>query len=163
MSDDDASTIPPSTRAAPPPEEEKANKPDAIHVSIPRELYLIPGTTASAGLALGFLRGARKSSLRFLAENAHRAPRTVEEWYFYHKTKNYRVLLGGLRASGREGVRLGTAGVVWVGLEEGARRAGLGAWREVCAGVGLAGIVSLACWWLFYFFCPWNFLECVCR
>lgn len=114
---------------------------------IPREYYLVPLSTTTAGLALGFLRGARLSSLRYLAENAHRAPRTLEEWYFYHKTKNYRVLLGGLKASGREGVRLGAAGCLWVGIERGMEGLGreVGEWREVGAGAGLAGVVALVC------------------
>lgn len=119
--------------------------PDAIRLYVPRELYLVPLTTFSTGLGLGFLRGSRAASLRFLAENAHRAPKTVEEWYFYHKSKNYRVILGGLKQSGRDGARLGGAGVLWVGFEQAAKRVGAGDWREVCAGLGLAGLVSAAC------------------
>ncbi|KAF8311145.1 hypothetical protein DL93DRAFT_2083589 [Clavulina sp. PMI_390] len=119
-------------------------KPEAIRLYIPRELYLIPLTTTSMGMALGFLRGSRKASLRYLAENAHRAPKTLEEWYFYHKTKNYRVLSGGLKQSGRESLRFGAAGLFWVGAEQAASRVGLGAYKEVLAGVGLGGLVAAA-------------------
>lgn len=122
-----------------------AEKPDPIHIYIHKDVYQIPLATTSAGLALGFLRGSRKASLRFLAENAHNPPKTVEEWYFYHKTKNYRVLLAGLKQSGRDGLRLGAAGALWVGVEQGATRIGLKDYREVCAGLGLAGTVAAVC------------------
>jgi hypothetical protein len=39
--------------------------------------------------------GFRFRGLQFLAENAHRAPRTKGEWYFYHKTKRYQMLAAG--------------------------------------------------------------------
>lgn len=83
--------------------------------------------------------------MRFLAENAHRPPKTLEEWYFYHKTKNYRVVLGGLKQSGRDGVKFAGAGVTWIGFEEAAKRVGMGEMKEVVAGVGLAGLVSAFC------------------
>ena len=144
----------PTTPVAPAPQDDarievESPQKEVVRLYIPREYYLIPLSTTSLGLALGFLRGARTSSLRFLAENAHRPPRTLEEWYFYHKSKNYRVLMGGVKASGREGMRMGAAGLVWVGFEEGCRRVGggVGEWREVGAGVGLAGVVSLFCVW----------------
>lgn len=44
-------------------------------------------------------------------------------------------------------MRLGAAGALWVGIEQAAKQVGHGVdeWREVVAGVGLAGVVSLAC------------------
>jgi len=135
-------------------EEEEEKQLSQIHLYIPRELYLIPLATTSTGLALGFLRGSRASSLRYLAENAHRPPKTVEEWYFYHKTKNYKVLLGGLKQSGRDGLKFAGAGASWVAFEEAARRVGLGDAKEVIAGVGLAGIVAGVCE-----FCDGSFLK----
>lgn len=123
----------------------ETSSPEAIRLYIPRELYMIPLATTNTGLVLGFLRGSRQASLRYLAENAHRAPKTVEEWYFYHKTKNYRVLLGGLKQSGKDGLRLGATGVVWVGIEQATTRVGLQDYKEICAGVGLAGAVAAVC------------------
>ncbi|KAF9426645.1 hypothetical protein BGZ76_002667 [Entomortierella beljakovae] len=35
--------------------------------------------------------------MQYLAENAHRLPKDMEGWYFYHKRKNYRMALGALK------------------------------------------------------------------
>jgi len=121
----------------------ETDRPETIRLHIPRDVYLIPLTTTCTGAALGFLRGSRQASLQFLVENAHRAPTTVEEWYFYHKTKNYHVILGGLKQSGRDALKLGSAGMVWVGFEQAASRLGLKDYREICAGVGLASTVAV--------------------
>jgi len=128
------------------------DRPESIRLYIPRDVYLIPLTTTCTGAALGFLRGTRQASLQFLVENAHRAPTTVEEWYFYHKTKNYHVILGGLKQSGRDALKLGSAGLVWVGFEQAASRLGLKDYREICAGVGLASTVAVVCQYEFPLF-----------
>jgi hypothetical protein len=49
------------------------------------------------GFSMGAFLGARQSGLQYLAENAHKLPTTVQGWYFYHKTKNYRMMLGGVK------------------------------------------------------------------
>ncbi|KAJ6510034.1 hypothetical protein C8R47DRAFT_951833, partial [Mycena vitilis] len=103
-------------------------------------LYTVPLAAALLGTVIGLNRGARLASLRFLAENAHRTPRTQKGWYYYHKTKNYRMLLGGLRGAVRDGGYLGTVMVGWVGLEEGLRRVGWGRVAMSGAGVGTAGL-----------------------
>lgn len=118
---------------------------EPIRIHIPRDVYLIPLTTTCTGVALGFLRGSRQTSLRYLVEHAHRPPTTVGEWYFYHKTKNYHMILGGLKQSGRDGLKLGSAGLVWVGCEQAASRVGLRDYREICAGLGLASTVAAIC------------------
>lgn len=68
-------------------------------LSLPLVSRLIVYSSVSSLLCftLGSILGAKKSGLRFLAENAHRLPRTIEGWYFYHKTKNYHVMLGGIK------------------------------------------------------------------
>ena len=65
---------------------------------------VLPVVCASVGMALGFYRGGRMASLRFLAENAHRAPKTIKGWYLYNKTKNYRIMYGGLKGGAKDGV-----------------------------------------------------------
>lgn len=52
----------------------------------------------------GFYSGIKQASLRYLTENGHRLPRTVGGWYFYHKKKNYVMIIQGFK----QGVRLGT-------------------------------------------------------
>ncbi|KAL0949557.1 hypothetical protein HGRIS_009606 [Hohenbuehelia grisea] len=91
---------------------------------------------------MGMFRGSAEARMRFLAENAHRAPTTLQGWYFYNKTSNYRVLLGGLKGAGADGVRLAAVGLGWVGLEDGLERIGLVRLKSVGAGLGTALVVS---------------------
>ncbi|KAG8956704.1 hypothetical protein FRC04_000182 [Tulasnella sp. 424] len=120
-------------------------------LKISSDVYTIPVTASLAGGMLGFVRGSRMSSLRFLAENAHRAPTTVRGWYFYNKTKNYRVLLGGFKGGGQEALRLGAVGCGWVAFEEGWKAIStqvlgvpqLSGAKEVVAGGGTASAICV--------------------
>lgn len=100
---------------------------------------------AMIGGALGFSHGASTTGLRFQAENAHRLPTSEKGWYFYHKTKNYAVLQGGIKEGGRMALKLG----FWSGLffmTEAAidrRRRSRDAASSVCAGMAVAGAFSL--------------------
>lgn len=114
----------------------------AIRVNIPQRVLLVPGTAFIVGSAIGLVRGGRRASLRFLAENAHRPPKTVEGWYFYNKTKNYRVMLGGMKGAGMEGSRLCGIAVCYVGLESVIGCSGL---KEIGAGVGTGAVFSIVC------------------
>ncbi|ELU45947.1 hypothetical protein AG1IA_00024 [Rhizoctonia solani AG-1 IA] len=125
-----------------------------IRINVPARYYLVPGVCFTTGLILGLTRGARQASLRFLAENAHRRPTTVQGWYFYKKTKNYRVMWGALKGGGAVGLKMAGFGALWVGLEQGSVVLGdkiggrTGEWiaqgREMVAGVGSAGLVPTA-------------------
>jgi hypothetical protein len=53
---------------------------------------------------VGMIRGGRTAGLRFLAENAHNPPKTLKGWYFYNKTKNYRMMWAGLREGAKGAV-----------------------------------------------------------
>ncbi|KAI0832316.1 hypothetical protein BC628DRAFT_1309376 [Trametes gibbosa] len=108
----------------------------AVRIDIPERFYLLPGAALIVGTTIGLYRGSRTASLRFLAENAHRTPKTVRGWYLYNKTKNYRVLLGGLKGAGADATKLGLTAAGWVVLEEGCSRLGLDDGREVAAGLG---------------------------
>ena len=99
------------------------------------------------GTAIGIVRGSRAAGLRFLAENAHRPPRTMEGWYFYYKTKNYRMMLAGLREAGRHAGKLGFTALGWVTLEEGLKRAGWEDVSEIGAGIGSAAVFAGMCEW----------------
>ncbi|CAO1614675.1 unnamed protein product [Jaminaea pallidilutea] len=76
--------------------------PDVLYALSP----VIPLTSFGIGFVSGMVNGGSKASLVFLAENAHRRPDTVQGWYFYNKTKNYKVLLSSLRGGGATGGRL---------------------------------------------------------
>lgn len=64
------------------------------------------------GAGLGFYEGIKLSSLRYMTENAHRLPTTVGGWYFYHKKKNYVMILNGCKDAARLGLKysLGVSG-----------------------------------------------------
>ncbi len=126
-------------------DDHESSKPTPIHLTIPERYYLLPGAALIAGTTIGLLRGSRQASLRFLAENVHRPPTTVQGWYFYNKTKNYRVLLGGLKGAGADALKIGTTATGWVVIEEGCKRLGVDDVSEVAAGLGTAGLFSLAC------------------
>jgi hypothetical protein len=123
-----------------------AATPRQLRFNVPERLYLLPGTALIAGTTLGLVRGSRAASLRFLAENAHRPPTTVQGWYFYNKTKNYRVMMAGLRMAALDAGRLAATAAGWVGIEEGMRRVGGAAEaREAVAGLGTAAVFSAVC------------------
>lgn len=124
----------------------KSKREDAtIRLSIPPRLMVVPATAFIVGSAIGMVRGGRNASLRFLAENAHRPPTTVQGWYFYKKTKNYKVMWGALKGAGRESVKVTSLATSYVGMEEGLEWAGWGKGKHVGAAVGTAAIFSLIC------------------
>jgi hypothetical protein len=82
-------------------------------LSLPFQLRLPAGAAAAflGGACLGISYGARTAGLRFRAEHAHKLPTSSTGWYLYHKSKNYHVMLGGVK----EGLRMGTKLGFWVG------------------------------------------------
>lgn len=101
-----------------------------------QDLVLIPVSAWVLGFTSGLVTSSRLSGRQFLAENAHRLPTTVQgcaraysrtyrsnsscrSWYFYQKTKNYRVMYGGVVGGLKAGTRLGAWTAAFVGLEEG--------------------------------------------
>lgn len=74
---------------------------------------------ATVGAAQGFYEGIKISSLRYLTENAHRLPRTVGGWYFYHKKKNYTMLTTGLAHACRKGLKYSAGISTFLALEAG--------------------------------------------
>lgn len=116
-----------------------------IRITIPERYYLLPGAAIIVGTTIGLFRGSRTASLRFLAENAHRPPKTVRGWYLYNKTKNYRVLLGGLKGAGADATKLGLTAAGWVIVEEGCTRLGVDDVREVAAGLATGTLFGVVC------------------
>lgn len=123
------------------------DKPQSIHINVSDPtLLLIPACAATFGFASGLLSGAKKSSLQFLAENAHRQPTTLQGWYFYNKTKNYRVALGGAKTGLFTAAKLGAWTSGFVALKEGASRIGLGRTESgAISGTLLAMFASVVC------------------
>ncbi|WVQ67864.1 uncharacterized protein L199_006069 [Kwoniella botswanensis] len=92
--------------------------PTRISLTVPTSLLILPPTAALIGLSIGLVRGGNRSRLRFLAENAHRQPKTVQGWYFYTKTRNYRVFFGAAKTGSKYALGLGGATATYVLLDE---------------------------------------------
>lgn len=69
------------------------------------------------GFSIGAFLGGQQSGLQYLAENAHKLPTTVQGWYFYHKTKNYRMMLGGVKRGIRFAGKTGGLCLLYGSLE----------------------------------------------
>ncbi|KAI7863213.1 hypothetical protein BDF14DRAFT_1845736 [Spinellus fusiger] len=82
-------------------------------------LVLLSSVGGFWGFAMGSFLGGRQAGLQYLAENAHRLPTTVQGWYFYHKTKNYRVALGGVKRGLRFAARTGGLCLMYGAIEAG--------------------------------------------
>lgn len=91
-------------------------------VAVSQDLVLVPTSAFLLGFVSGLVSASKLSGRQFLAENAHRLPTTVQGWYFYQKTKNYRVMYGGIKGGLRTGSQLGGWTLAFVGLQEGLER-----------------------------------------
>ncbi|KAG1753813.1 uncharacterized protein EDB91DRAFT_1099953, partial [Suillus paluster] len=118
-----------------------SNEPYDVTPILQSRYFILPASAAFVGVFIGAVRGSRLASLRFLAENAHRPPKTIRGWYLYNKTKNYKRMAAGLKSGGKDAAKLGVTGLVWVGIEDGLGGCGT-PWddlKEVGAGAGTAG------------------------
>lgn len=100
----------------PPP----AFPPDAhprLSVATPSRLLLGTVSSALIGASLGATQGGQMAQLRFRAEHAHKMPDTTAGWYFYHKSKNYHAMQGGIREAARMAARTGLWTFMALGLE----------------------------------------------
>ena len=82
-------------------------------LSIPFGIRFPAASTVAflTGLSLGISHGGKTAGLRFRAENSHRFPTTSTGWYLYHKSKNYHMMLGGIK----EGFKMGSKVAFWGG------------------------------------------------
>lgn len=80
-----------------------------FHMYPRKRIEALASTAGTVGMLAGFYDGTKESSLRYLVENGHRLPRTVGQWYFYHKRKNYVMVLDGTRSAFRQGLKYSAA------------------------------------------------------
>lgn len=99
---------------------QRAGERQSYNVRVPSNLVWLAPSAGMIGFFIGARRGGARARLRFLAENAHRAPKTVQGWYFYTKTRNYRVMLQGLKTGAKYALNFGGAVAAFVVAEEGA-------------------------------------------
>lgn len=70
-----------SARSALPPPIYQANEDESIiSLHLPERLLVLPPAAFALGAFVGLSRGGSRARLRFLAENAHRPPTTVQGW-----------------------------------------------------------------------------------
>ncbi len=105
------------------------------------------GYSSLAGFASGAYLGARTRSHQFLAENAHRLPKLVTGWYYYHKYKNNEMTLAGIKGGIRYATRFaaisGCFSLLEVGSEKYLSNGREGLVNGVVAGLGSAGLFGL--------------------
>ncbi|KAH7166791.1 hypothetical protein DER46DRAFT_573676 [Fusarium sp. MPI-SDFR-AT-0072] len=113
-------TLTPSPRpGAPMPSDLTFPQDTNPRLSIATPMRLMLGTISSAvvGFSLGATQGGQMAQLRFRAEHAHKMPDTTTGWYFYHKSKNYHAMQGGIREGFRMGLKTGFWSFLALSLE----------------------------------------------
>lgn len=85
-----------------------SNPADENRLSMPwfRRVFLGISGGFAAGAITGATNGSQEAGLRFRAENSHRLPKSEQGWYLYHKTKNYQMMLHGIKGAVRTGSKL---------------------------------------------------------
>ncbi|KAI9279352.1 hypothetical protein BY458DRAFT_553870 [Sporodiniella umbellata] len=103
----------------PPPPVEKTADTSKLRAGLETKPRVILITTLGSlwGFSMGAFLGGRQSGLQYLAENAHKLPTTVQGWYFYHKTKNYKMMLGGVKKGMRFAGKTGGLCLLYGSLE----------------------------------------------
>jgi hypothetical protein len=99
----------------------------------------------SLGMFLGISYGAQMAGFRFRAENSHRLPKSPKGWYLYHKSKNYHMMLQGLKGGLKTGPSMALlSGGFFVAEEALDRCRGRQDFvSTTIAGIGIAGGYSL--------------------
>ena len=121
-------------------------KPPRLGTPFLVRLPLATGSAFALGMAMGASHGSTKAAFRFRAENAHRFPTTSTGWYQYHKSKNYKSMLGGFREGIKMGTKLGAGTLAFCLFEETvdhARNGQADVLSTVTAGLSFSGIYSL--------------------
>lgn len=94
-----------------------ANASERFHLVPADRLKAVAVVGSLVGGLAGVYEGVKLSSLRYLTENGHRLPRTVGGWYFYHKKKNYVMIINGCREGLKQGTKFSLAMAGFFGLE----------------------------------------------
>lgn len=121
-------------------------KPPRLGTTFLVRLPVATGSAFALGMAMGVSHGSTRAAFRFRAENAHRFPTTSTGWYQYHKSKNYKSMLGGLREGTKMGTKLGAGTLAFCMFEETvdhARNGQADVMSTVTAGLSFSGIYSL--------------------
>ncbi|KAI5967728.1 hypothetical protein CANMA_002908 [Candida margitis] len=80
---------------------------ERFHLYPKDRIEALATTSGLIGLMSGFYDGVQKAAARYLLENGHRLPKTKGGWYFYHKRKNYEIIVGGTSVGIKRGLKYG--------------------------------------------------------
>ncbi|KAL1958432.1 hypothetical protein VTO42DRAFT_4533 [Malbranchea cinnamomea] len=122
------------------------SKPPRLGTPFFIRLPIAMGGAFVLGMAMGASYGSTKAAYRFRAENAHRFPTTSTGWYQYHKSKNYKSMLGGLKEGLKMGSKLGVGTMAFCLFEETvdhARNGHADFLSTITAGLSFSGIYSV--------------------
>ncbi|PVU94331.1 hypothetical protein BB561_002636 [Smittium simulii] len=78
-----------------------------IQMEPQERLAVLSMTGVLSGGVVGAYLGGRNAGWQYLAEKAHNLPKTTEGWYYYHKWKNYKVIVAGVKKGAYYGLRIG--------------------------------------------------------
>lgn len=101
----------------PTPEPVDLRRNERFHLLPAERLEFVATLGGIVGAVTGFYDGIKTSSLRYLTENGHRLPRTVGGWYFYHKKKNYIMIIHGFRRGLVHGIKYSLGVTTFFGIE----------------------------------------------
>lgn len=149
-----ASTSSPNQQQHPPPTFPAESHP-RLSIATPNRLLFGSVASCMVGFSLGALQGGQMAQLRFRAEHAHKMPDSTTGWYFYHKSKNYHAMQGGIREGFRMTAKTGFWSFVALSLESTVDRCrgSSDMFSTIIATLSVAGTFSL--WrkfWNFFFF-----------
>lgn len=99
-------------------EQNEIKKSNRYDIKIPERTLSIMLYSTCFGFCIGTYRGGRLASRKFLAENTHRRPTTVQGWYFYNKTKNYKVIKSSLIQGLKDCFKINSLALTWVFTSE---------------------------------------------
>ncbi|KAJ3089803.1 hypothetical protein HK102_005469 [Quaeritorhiza haematococci] len=115
--------------------------------SLPPQLLWTTKITL-AGAISGFVSGAyiggSRRGLQFLAENAHRLPRTVGGWYQYHRHKQHEMIHAAMMSGFKYGARFGVISATFCTVEQVAEWGRGGIEKEGYPNTALAGFATAA-------------------
>ena len=123
-----------------------SDAPPRLGIEIQKRLPYTTFAAFTVGMAIGSSHGSKKAAFQFRAENAHRFPTTSVGWFQYHKTKNYKAIVGGVHDGMKLGMKLGTGALAFCLFEETvdyARNDRRDFLSTVTAGLSFSGIYSL--------------------
>lgn len=117
-----------------------------LGISAPIRIPMSMCSAFGVGITLGASHGSSTAALRYRAENAHRLPTSTVGWYQYHRSKNYKAIVGGVRDGLKLGSKLSAGVLAFCFFEETVDRARHGNrdfLSTVTAGLSFSGVYSL--------------------